>query len=129
MITLQSTRYLTILTPSSLPPSPVHWGQWCDRDGADRVAAEGIDETGLPAQAYVPTQEGAHAPVPSATQGYTTGPVAGVGAGAGAGVGTAAAPVTGATGVPVVPVVPAQAGTGATVVGQGNKTVFDAGAQ
>lgn len=78
----------------------------------DSTAAEGIDETGLPAQAYVPTQEGQHAPIPSATQGYSTGP------------GTAAA-------APVAPVVPGQmgAGTGASVPGQGNKTVFDAGAQ
>lgn len=65
---------------------------------ADMIAAEGIDESGLPAQAYVPNQTGQQLPVPSAQQGYTTGPVGGAAA------------------QPQVP-------------GQGNKTVFDAGAQ
>ncbi|ODN74005.1 hypothetical protein L202_07490 [Cryptococcus amylolentus CBS 6039] len=37
-------------------------------------AAEGIDETGLPEGGYVPTATGEHAPVPSPTTGYTTGP-------------------------------------------------------
>ena len=62
------------------------------------LAAEGIDESTVPSQAYVPTAEGGQAAVPSAAQGYTTGP----------GTATAAAPPQ---------------------PGQGNKTVFDAGAQ
>jgi hypothetical protein len=45
---------------------------------ADASAAEGIDESGLPAQAYVPNQTGQQLPVPSAQQGYSTGPVGGV---------------------------------------------------
>ncbi|WWD18752.1 hypothetical protein CI109_103206 [Kwoniella shandongensis] len=36
-------------------------------------AAEGLDESGLPAEAYVPTATGDHAPVPSPTTGYTAG--------------------------------------------------------
>jgi len=36
-------------------------------------AAEGLDETGLPAEGYVPTPSGAHAPVPPASQGYEIG--------------------------------------------------------
>jgi len=36
-------------------------------------AAEGLDETGLPAEGYVPTETGDHAPVPLADQGYTVG--------------------------------------------------------
>lgn len=64
------------------------------------VAAEGIDESTVPQEAYVPTAAGGQAAVPSASQGYMTGP------------GTAAA----AGGAPGQP-------------GQGNKTVFDAGAQ
>jgi hypothetical protein len=47
---------------------------------ADTLAAEGIDESGLPAQAYVPNQTGQQLPVPSAQQGYSTGPVSGVAA-------------------------------------------------
>jgi hypothetical protein len=35
------------------------------------IAAEGIDESHLPAQGYVPTATGEHAPVP--TQGYNVG--------------------------------------------------------
>jgi len=37
------------------------------------AAAEGLDETGLPAEGYVPTASGSHAPVPAANQGYTVG--------------------------------------------------------
>jgi len=36
-------------------------------------AAEGLDETGLPSQGYVPTASGEHAPVPPSGQGYTLG--------------------------------------------------------
>ena len=36
-------------------------------------AAEGIDESGVPAQGFVPTATGEHAPVPAAGQGYTIG--------------------------------------------------------
>lgn len=69
---------------------------------ADQLAAEGIDESGVPAQAYVPNAEGQHQAIPSATQGYSTGPGS-----------AAAAPMPPPAGVP----------------GQSNKTVFDAGAQ
>jgi hypothetical protein len=34
------------------------------------VAAEGLDESGLPAEGYVPTASGEHAPVPVTEQGY-----------------------------------------------------------
>ena len=36
----------------------------------DAIAAEGLDESGLPSEAYVPTAEGEHAPVP--TEGYSS---------------------------------------------------------
>lgn len=37
------------------------------------AAAEGLDETGLPSEGYVPTASGEHAPVPPSGQGYTLG--------------------------------------------------------
>ena len=40
---------------------------------AYRVAAEGLDETGLPAEGYVPTAAHEHTPVPSPNQGYKVG--------------------------------------------------------
>jgi hypothetical protein len=80
------------------------------RGRADNLAAEGIDESGLPAQSYVPNSAG-QPPASTAGagvgQGYSTTP-GGVPLG-GAGLG-------GQQGVSGVP-------------GQGNKTVFDAGAQ
>jgi hypothetical protein len=45
-------------------------------------AAEGLDETGLPAEGYVPTASGQQAPIPPLNQGYSVGTGApGVGAG------------------------------------------------
>ncbi|GFZ50533.1 LAS seventeen-binding protein 4 [Saitozyma sp. JCM 24511] len=40
-------------------------------------AAEGLDETGLPSEAYVPTASGEHAPIPSQSQGYPAQPGSG----------------------------------------------------
>ncbi|KAK6907714.1 SH3 domain-containing protein [Kwoniella mangroviensis CBS 10435] len=69
-------------------------------------AAEGLDESGLPAEAYVPGQGGESLPVPSPSTGYPTAPPA-----ASSGVHpTSAVPPTAPAAVP----------------GSGNKTVFDA---
>lgn len=78
-------------------------------------AAEGIDESTVPSQSYVPDQHGQQLPVQPAAfpgagspLGNAPGPGAGAGIGAGAGAGAGAG--VGLGGVP----------------GQGNQTVFDA---
>jgi hypothetical protein len=47
------------------------------RADIDIAAAEGLDETGLPSEAYVPTASGEHAPIPSQSQGYPAQPGSG----------------------------------------------------
>lgn len=45
------------------------------------LAAEEIDESGVPEGGYVPTATGEHAPIPSPSTGYTTTPGSGSTAG------------------------------------------------
>lgn len=72
-------------------------------------AAEGLDETGLPAEAYVPGQAGGAGGAPATTGGAT-----------GLGVGTAPAAAFPGSGQPV-------GAAPASTPGSSNKMVFDSG--
>jgi hypothetical protein len=61
-----------IIEGESLPTLDTCW----EYHVADIAAAEGLDETGLPSEAYVPTANGEHAPL-HPSQGYRTEPGAG----------------------------------------------------